>query len=491
MEVKGTIQTLGKLVRFILCALFLLTAVSIQCSGQPVKNYTIKNGKMYIELSKKLQDVSLDSFIVQFNLSDIGLVQLIKHGIDDSLTKMGWKVEVNNNGKVYVVSKPLFSVNNIVNPADKIIFTEKHPTMAELFPAVDNGVSFGYNRFKNKNVFAIKDSVVTFFLRNNNNARNVMLAGSFNKWDPNALSMIKVDSGWIAYVKIGPGKYWYKFIVDGDWRVDNDNLLNENDGRGNVNSVFYRPNVHFNLHAFTDARRVYLSGSFNNWKSSDLPMVKVSYGWDISIYLPEGTHTYRFVVDGNWYADPNNDQKFPNEFGEFNSVVQIGKPYLFRLRGYQDAKDVRLVGSFNRWKDHELRMKKTSSGWELPYVLGPGNYEYKFLVDGIQITDPDNPVTISTGKSKGNSYLIINPNYTFRLKYNASSVFLAGDFNDWSPNSLAMKKEGDYWTFNVHLSAGKHLYKYIVDGKWINDPGNPLWEQNEYGTGNSILWIEH
>ena len=52
-----------------------------------------------------------------------------------------------------------------------------------------------------------------------------------------------------------------------------------------------------------------------------------------------------------------------------------------------------------------------------------------------------------------------------------------------------MKKEGDAWIFPVHLSVGKHLYKFIVDDKWMNDPGNPLWEQNEYGTGNSIIWI--
>jgi hypothetical protein len=43
--------------------------------------------------------------------------------------------------------------------------------------------------------------------------------------------------------------------------------------------------------------------------------------------------------------------------------------------------------------------------------------------------------------------------------------------------------------FAVHLSLGKHLYKFIVDDKWMNDPGNALWEQNEYGNGNSVLWI--
>jgi len=38
--------------------------------------------------------------------------------------------------------------------------------------------------------------------------------------------------------------------------------------------------------------------------------------------------------------------------------------------------------------------------------------------------------------------------------------------------------------------AGKHKYKYLVDGKWITDPNNKNWEQNEFGTGNSIIWVE-
>jgi hypothetical protein len=53
-----------------------------------------------------------------------------------------------------------------------------------------------------------------------------------------------------------------------------------------------------------------------------------------------------------------------------------------------------------------------------------------------------------------------------------------------------MKKENGGWIFTAHLSPGKHLYKFIVDGKWIIDPANKLWEQNEYGSGNSVLWIE-
>jgi 1,4-alpha-glucan branching enzyme len=88
-----------------------------------------------------------------------------------------------------------------------------------------------------------------------------------------------------------------------------------------------------------------------------------------------------------------------------------------------------------------------------------------------------------------NGYLIIQPNYTFRLYgySDAREVYLAGDFNDWTPNALKMKRVGDTWVFNVHLSVGKHLYKFIVDGHWIKDPDDPLWEGRN---NNSVLWME-
>jgi 1,4-alpha-glucan branching enzyme len=101
--------------------------------------------------------------------------------------------------------------------------------------------------------------------------------------------------------------------------------------------------------------------------------------------------------------------------------------------------------------------------------------------------DPAHPA-----EGNNNSLLIIDPNYTFRLKgyEKAKSVYLAGDFNDWKPSAIAMKRVGDEWVFSVHLAVGKHRYKFIVDNKWIIDPSNKLWEQNEYGTGNSVIWID-
>ncbi len=50
-------------------------------------------------------------------------------------------------------------------------------------------------------------------------------------------------------------------------------------------------------------KRVYLTGSFNNWDETNLLMNKTRTGWELPVYLAEGTHTYRFIADRRWIAD--------------------------------------------------------------------------------------------------------------------------------------------------------------------------------------------
>jgi len=455
----------------------LLCMVTIAGNAQPPKKLcTVMNNHMVILLDKQISLPSLDSFIAQFDLHNLALEELIKIGFKDSLVKQGWMIDEKSEKNHFILTKPLLSPDKLQDLAERIILSEND--LASRFPPISGGVIYGHNRFRNKQPFRVNDSVVTFFLRNSKNASGVMLAGSFNNWQPDALAMLRTDSGWIAHVKLGKGKYWYKFIIDGDWHVDTDNELTENDGMGNTNSVVFKTNAVFRLPGYLSARKVHVAGSFNKWRPNELEMRKTGTGWELPLYLADGTHTYRFIVDGKWMADPANADAFPNEFGETNSVLRIGRPVIFELDGNHQLPEVYLAGSFNDWRMDELPMKKTAKGWELPYNLGAGNYEYRFASKGKWISDVQEP-------------LIIEPNYTFRLKgfANADDVFLSGDFNEWSPSGYRMKREGDEWIISVHLTLGKHLYKFVVDGKWIRDPGNELWEQNEHDSGNSVIWF--
>lgn len=52
-------------------------------------------------------------------------------------------------------------------------------------------------------------------------AKKVVLAGSFNKWDTKKLTAKKdVRGHWVVKADLKPGRYEYKFFVDGNWVND-------------------------------------------------------------------------------------------------------------------------------------------------------------------------------------------------------------------------------------------------------------------------------
>ena len=58
----------------------------------------------------------------------------------------------------------------------------------------------------------------TFMWTLNGNVKEVCLAGDFNKWKPEPME--KCENGFRATLKLEPGVYQYKFVVDGVWKVD-------------------------------------------------------------------------------------------------------------------------------------------------------------------------------------------------------------------------------------------------------------------------------
>ncbi|HIJ57359.1 MAG TPA: glycoside hydrolase [Deltaproteobacteria bacterium] len=55
-------------------------------------------------------------------------------------------------------------------------------------------------------------------------AREVFFAGNFNDWNPEKHPLKKNAAGvWEKIAMLFPGRYEYKFLVDGQWRRDPDN----------------------------------------------------------------------------------------------------------------------------------------------------------------------------------------------------------------------------------------------------------------------------
>lgn len=296
--------------------------------------------------------------------------------------------------------------------------------------------------------------------------------------------MAKTATGWMVKVKLNPGAYYYKFIIGEDkWITDPVNRLIEDDGRGNLNSLVYVVNKVFFLENNKEAKKVNLAGTFNRWNKENIAMKKAENGWFVNVYLEPGTHEYEFWVDGKRYEKGNDST------ANYKST-SIGGNYVFKLKGYLNANKVIVAGNFNDWNERRLVMTKTAEGWELSYALGSGNFQYKFIVDGQWILDPGNPISVDDGRGHRNSFFVLGANYEFKLKgfESATKVYLIGDFSDWCIDCLPMKWNGSEWVCSVYLAKGKHLYKYIVDGRWLLDPSNRNWEEDKFRNGNSVLW---
>ena len=81
--------------------------------------------------------------------------------------------------------------------------------------------------------------------------------------------------------------------------------------------------IRFEL-AAPEASQVFIAGSFNDWRTTDLPMVPLGEGkWAKDLALVPGRYEYLFVVDDTWVPDPAARETVPNPFWGVNAVVVV------------------------------------------------------------------------------------------------------------------------------------------------------------------------
>ena len=461
---------MNRLLKYILVLTFVLGCISL--SAQSVR-YTISGKLIYATIDLDLPLVKLDSIVESFGFEAF-------EGIDTQESTKGWQVkDITEDEMILVLDKN----QEIKKLPPSFVINE-----AEIMPVEDPWATWGVNDFKSPGVVTV-DGVTVFTLDGNLDAEEVYLSGSFNNWSTLKTPMKRNKRGWQVSLELAPGKHLYKFVIDGNWKYDKRNRNKEDDWNGDYNSVYFVYNKTFRLDGYPDAKRVEVAGSFNGWNEER--MKRRGDEFYLDVYLSPGTHAYKFIVDGMWILDPNNKVIRSDGAGNENSFTAIGDTFYFHLNNHEYAKEVYVAGSFNGWNWNELKMEEDANGWRLPYVLPPGNYDYKFRVDNNFLIDDGNSIRNGEGDYK-NSVKCIEPNTTFKLKGHtgAKQVLLSGSFNGWSNSGYTMKEVKDGWEISIYLPKGKHLYKFVVDGEWQHDATNDLWEPNEYGEKNSIVWVE-
>ncbi|WP_259066952.1 hypothetical protein HDF24_20685 [Mucilaginibacter sp. X4EP1] len=468
--------------------LLILLIGSIQTAMAQNRNALIINeDRLVLQIDLQSSQKQLDSILKVAGVSEIGIGKLV-HGDFNVLKDDGWAFD-SKKDNIISFNRPLAELKD--NPqSEPYKITSRIPNLNDN-PGYPAPLNYGFNKFARITVYELASGLTRFILQGYERSKRVFLSGSFNNWSTLKGIMKKTDGGWLLDVKLEPGVYEYKYITDGRWTTDPQNLIQTNDGAGNTNSVYFKYNYTFKLAGFAQTHRVTAAGDFNNWNANELILERKGNTWQQQMYLSEGKHLYRFMVDGQWITDPSNLLKEKDDSSKISSVLNLGEVVTFKLAGYANAKKVFVAGDFNKWNANALPMKKTINGWALPVTFSAGNYSYKFVVDGQWIIDPQNPLTV-VEQGATNSFLAVKPNHTFILKGygTAKTITLHGTFNNWEPHGYTMAHRGDDWVISFNLKPGKYLYKFIVDSRWILDPGNKFWEPNQFDTGNSVLWIE-
>ena len=156
----------------------------------------------------------------------------------------------------------------------------------------------------------------TFKFQGGGDTGRVYLAGDFNTWAPSALELSRGENNLYSLnlnsTTLPYGDWGYKFVLEnGNWQ--------------NGSNLFYQPiakpvfdnqgNVTFTFFAKPEVERVYLAGSWDNWKDrKELSKVDSSNKFTITLgkdELPAGSYQYKYIYTPgkeaqNWY--PNNNQ---------------------------------------------------------------------------------------------------------------------------------------------------------------------------------------
>jgi 1,4-alpha-glucan branching enzyme len=288
-------------------------------------------------------------------------------------------------------------------------------------------------------------------------ASTVNVAGEFNSWSTSADPLKKQANGtWTLTKALAPGKYAYKFVLNGtDWKADENSPETADDGYGGKNSVVVvttgaaaapaapvaaaASNAGSAVSADGATFRysgagntVHVAGEFNSWSTSADPMKKQADGsWTLTKALPAGKYMYKFVVDGtNWKEDPAATETADDGYGGKNAVMTVGAG----AAAAPAAKPAAAAAA---------APAASADGAKFKYS-GPGN-----------------------------------------------TVHVAGEFNSWSTSADPMKKQADgTWTLSKPLPAGKYAYKFVVDGtNWKEDPAATETADDGYGGKNALITV--
>ena len=154
---------------------------------------------------------------------------------------------------------------------------------------------------------------------------------------------------------------------------------------------------------------------------------------NVQISYEDDTNTLLLIPDSEYEGMTLIEFKIDDELRSFPLTVNKNQYYRFEYEPEKEYDRLTLFGSFNGWNrsDIDLTDDNNDGVFEAEVALVPGNYQYKFYGDGIELLDPNNPNKVPNGFGDYNSLLTISDDpaskvFLHRLDYefnNTSAIY--------------------------------------------------------------------
>lgn len=285
----------------------------------PYSQCEIKGEDVFIKFNETCLNSDDEACMALAEFKQYDLAAVIKSGMVTLWEKDGWTMQ-KTGANTYQLHKKLMHFDKTFDFEDKFKIDISYWN----YPVSEKSKQGSSDIVDEPTKVHVKGNV-EFKLKGRSNAKQVILSGSFNDWNEQSIKMMKVGDEWKIRLKMSPGIYEYKFIVDGEWMTDPANPYSVQNQHYTFNSILVvGKEEQFFLKGYTDAKTVALSGSFNNWDPKGVRAFKTKDGWKVTQKLPPGKHYYKFIIDEhNWIIDPANELQERDEGLNINSVIIV------------------------------------------------------------------------------------------------------------------------------------------------------------------------
>jgi len=228
--------------------------------------------------------------------------------------------------------------------------------------------------------YVIKNRVL-FCYKPRTKARHICIVGDFNKWQAyrwrSRMRNRSKNGIWKKAIKLKPGSYRYKYIVDGKW-------INKYPSGWPVVDDGY--GGHCLIFRYEKSSRI--------WKKQELK------------FLFKKKQTKK-VLPKKIVIKKQQPRKRLSKLEPIINGTEV--TFFFKPRG--SVSKVYLAGNFNAWKpdhpEYAFKEQKLLGIWKLKVSLDPGRYQYKIVLDGQWTTDPNAPEFTPDGFGGRNGIIVV------------------------------------------------------------------------------------